>query len=310
MTTALVSFKQLGDIILLEPVSRLLAERSGGPVDLFAKREFAPIIGLMAGARAKTWSPRPYRSVLALHEGTKTTRRAAALVSLDKTLIAPGPNEVRWEHRLVYRKVLVRQPGTRYMARHFYEEAGGDPAGFTPPRLARPPAAWRPEGLDLPSRYLVVHPTAAWRSKYWDAGKWARLIEFLESASGLRVVITAGPTRHEREHSEAILAACKGQPLSLAGRTTIANYVWLIANAAGLVAIDGSSCHLADTYRVPAVKLFAQTDERNWHYERPGSWLVLSGPESVYQRPPAKEIPLEAVIAAARSMIEAAGLSA
>jgi hypothetical protein len=311
MTTALVSFKQLGDIIMIEPVSRLLAdrsgaERSGGPVHFFTKRDFAPILGLMPAVKARMWSPRPYRRILALHEGTKTTRRVASLVSLDKTLILLAAGSLRWEHRLAYSRILVRPAGRQYMARHFWEGAGGDPLRFTPPKLLDPPSEWKPEQLGLPRRYIVVHPTAAWKKKYWDAAKWAGVIEFLQSAGNLPVVLSAGGTSRERGHCEAILAACRRRPISAAGRTSIREYVWLIANAAGVVAIDGSACHLADAFGVPAVKLFGETSEIVWHYDRPDAWLVLSGPQPFAQRPPASEIPLERVIAAAEAMLKVA----
>ena len=306
MTTAIVSFKQLGDIIMLEPLSRLLAERSGAPAHLFTKRDFAPIVGLMEGARALMWSPQRYEELLALHEGTKATRRAASLNARGKRLIVSNPKSLRWEHRLVYGTLRVSPAGARYMARYFHEEAGGRPENFTPPRLAPPPAAWRPEGLGLPARYVVVHPTAAWQRKFWTPENWARLIGFVQAESGLTVVISAGRTEAERRHCEAILALCERRPLIAAGQTSIPEFAWLIANAAGLVAIDGSSCHFADAFGVPVVKLFGQTSERSWHYHRPGAWLVLSGPEPLYQRPLATGIPLDPVIAAARSMLEAA----
>lgn len=305
MTIAIVSFKQLGDILMLEPASRLLAERSGEKVHLFAKRDFAPIIGLMPEAVPKMWTPLLYDELFALHEGTKATRRAATLLARRKSLVVSNPRSLRWEHRLVYGGMFAHPAGLRYMARYFFEEVGGSPERFTPPRLARPPESWRPAQLDLPDRYLVVHPTAAWRNKHWTPERWAATIDFLEAHAGIPVVVSAGGTQAERRHCDAILAVVKGKPLVAAGKTSIAEYAWLIANAAGLVAIDGSSCHFADAFSVPAVKLFGQTSEHSWFHARPDSWLVVSGPQRVYQRPPAAEIPLAAVLEATRAMLAA-----
>ncbi len=305
MTIAIVSFKQLGDILMLEPASRFLAERSGEKVHLFAKRDFAPIVGLMPEAVARMWTPLLYEELFALHEGTKATRRAAMLLARRKSLRVSNPRSLRWEHRLVYGQAFAHPAGVRYMARFFYEEVGGPPERFTPPRLARPPESWRPAQLDLPDRYVVVHPTAAWRNKHWTPERWSATIDFLAANAGIKVVMSAGGTPAERRHCDAILATVKRKPLVTAGKTSIAEYAWLIANAAGLVAIDGSSCHFADAFSVPAVKLFGQTSEHSWFHARPDSWLVVSGPQRVYQRPPAAEIPLDAVLEATRAMLAA-----
>jgi ADP-heptose:LPS heptosyltransferase len=304
MTIAVVSFKQLGDIIMLEPLTRLLAQRSGEPVDLFVKHDFAPVVGLMELARAKMWSPKRYEWLLALHEGTKASRRAVSLMARKKTLIVSNPLTVRWEHSLVYGEVLVRPAGIRYMARFFFEEAGGDPAAFSPPELARPPESWRPVRWDLPDRYVVVHPTAAWLRKYWTAEAWAAVIDALHAAN-VEVVLSGGPMPMDRRHCHQIVEQCRRKPIAMAGQTSIAEYAWLIANATGLVAIDGSACHLADAFKVPAVKLFGQTSELSWHYDRANAWLVLSGPGRLSQRPLAAETPLSAVMEGVEAMLAA-----
>lgn len=51
---ALVSSKQLGDVTLLEPMIRLLAEKSGNKVALFVKEAFQPLVELMPHA---IWGP-------------------------------------------------------------------------------------------------------------------------------------------------------------------------------------------------------------------------------------------------------------
>jgi hypothetical protein len=39
--------KQLGDLVLLEPTLRLLAQASGSPIDLISRSGFQPLISLM-----------------------------------------------------------------------------------------------------------------------------------------------------------------------------------------------------------------------------------------------------------------------
>ena len=116
---ALISDKQLGDVTLLEPVTRLLAARSGRPCALHVKEAFQPLVGLMQQA---VWGP-DQRERAALSWTTSWSTRAAwtalRVPSRRRALLVNQPRHVRWWYRLIFREVRIEPIGREYWAKYY-----------------------------------------------------------------------------------------------------------------------------------------------------------------------------------------------
>lgn len=303
MQNAIVSFKQLGDIVLLEPLSRLLARRGERKTRIFARKDFSPVIDLMPDACLETFSFfHHFDELWAAHPGSKSTRKSVLLRARRKHVLVPFDAYNRRIHGIVYDQVHDAPIADRYWARYYWDEAGGEADAFTPPALAPPSPDWKPE--DIPDDYIVCHPTAAWEIKFWSPEKWAQLIDFLQEETSVPVCLTSGPAAIEMRHCAEIIRNCRRSPHSLCGMLTIEQHLWVIANARAVFAIDGSACHLADAFGLPALKLFGRTSPDEWTYPRPGARVITSGDGSFHDRPPASEIAATEVLDAAAALIE------
>jgi lipopolysaccharide heptosyltransferase I len=113
-------------------------------------------------------------------------------------------------------------------------------------------------------QYVVLNPGAAWPNKCWPPERFAALAAALRERTGLRSLITWGPS--ERELGDRIVAASSGAAL-LAPATTVSDVAVLVRDAALVVSGDTGPLHIAAAMGTPLVGLFGPT----WP-ERNGPW--------------------------------------
>jgi ADP-heptose:LPS heptosyltransferase len=111
----------------------------------------------------------------------------------------------------------------------------------------------QPPPIELPGRYVVVHPGASVPARAWEPERSARLVAEL-AASGRDVVVTGGPSEAART---GFVAGDAG--LDLGGRTTLAELAGVLAGADCVVVGNTGPAHLAAAVGTPVVSLFAPT---------------------------------------------------
>jgi ADP-heptose:LPS heptosyltransferase len=120
-------------------------------------------------------------------------------------------------------------------------------------------------GVDEP--YLVLHPTrgiAAARER-WPVARLGELARALGATYGMPVVVSGAQS--DRTVSDRIATA--GGAVSLAGRTTLAEFGALAQRAHAVVAMDSGPMHVAAAVGAPTLGIFAlQSDE-------PDRWAPL-----------------------------------
>ncbi len=301
---ALISDKQLGDVTLLEPLTRLLSARSGHPCALHVKEAFRPLVGLMEQA---VWGPDADERAAeswTTSWSTRAARTALGVASRRRCLLVNQSRHVRWWYRLIFREIRIEPIGREYWAAYFWRALGGDPAAFVPPQLRQPPADWRhpslPEGP-----FLLANPTAAWPSKYWTPQAWAQLIT--TAGGDLPWVMTGGGTPEERRHCAEIAALAPAGVLDLSGGTTLPQYLHALSRARLVVAVDGSASHLAQAFGVPALTLFGPVYPPKWHWPTPRHRALSAFDFSQEKLPPASAVPVEAVVAALNGLLTETG---
>lgn len=114
-------------------------------------------------------------------------------------------------------------------------------------------AAVQAPPVELPQRFVVVHPGASVPERAWPAEHHAEVVRMLADA-GREVVVTGAP-------GEAALTAAVagGRALDLGGATTLAQLAGVIARADALVVGNTGPAHIAAAVGTPVVSLFAPT---------------------------------------------------
>lgn len=297
--TLVIYRKQLGDLLLLQPALEYLGARFGKPVQVRTRPGFADLLALMPGRiTLATRARQNIGRVYCFDTKGSTLRDAFASWPARRTLVLTRPGRAWW-HALVFHEVIEAQDTAAYRARLFQRALG---AGvFQPPRLDLPPADWLPPGL--PSGYLLVHPTSAWRRKTWPAASWVALLNELQASCPWPLVITAGGEAWEREMADAIAAGLTPDALNLAGQTSLRSYLAVLSRARAVLTVDGSASHLAAAFGRPALTLFGPTNPAHWHCPGPLSVSLAAAEFSAERKPPVAAIPVAAASAAVRQLL-------
>jgi heptosyltransferase-2 len=106
--------------------------------------------------------------------------------------------------------------------------------------------------------YWVFAPGAEYGpAKCWPAGHYAALARALHAGSGQPVLLLGSPK--EAALCEGIAHEAAGACRVLAGRTSLAEAMALIAAARGVVSNDSGLMHVAAAFGVPQAALFGST---------------------------------------------------
>lgn len=157
-------------------------------------------------------------------------------------------------------------------------------------------------------KYIVINPGAAWPNKRWPPERFAALAATLHQHTGLRSLVTWGPS--EKELATTIVGASEGAA-SLAPATSVSDLAVLMRQAALVVSGDTGPLHIAAAMGTPLVGLYGPT----WP-ERNGPWnpndIVISRAnvcvchhkrQCLRGAPCINEITLEQVVAAAEKRV-------
>lgn len=292
--------KQLGDLVLLEPALSRLWEFHGAPVALMTRTGHAPLLDLMPGIeflRGQPFHPRSH--LYGFDPLNKSAVRSLFAPVFRKTLILPERREMQWFHPFVFGKVIVPELGDKYVAEYFWENTPVPTAGaFRPPQLSAPPLAWK-TGDFSQGEFVLLNPTSGWRKKSWLPERWAEVLRDLPA--GKTIVMTSGTTDWQVEQCEEIRRLMGPTVQSLASGTTLEQFLWLCANAAMVLTVDGAASHLAAAFGVKALTLFGPTNIHNWHYPtvRNSSVQADSSPDGVRRM---KNLQADTVAEAARKL--------
>jgi ADP-heptose:LPS heptosyltransferase len=303
--TAIISSKQLGDVTLLEPMTRLLAARTGKPVALFVKEAFRPLVELMPHA---CWGPeldQPIDELWATSWGGKTAVKAFKLRADKKILLHNKIEQRRWWYRFIFDEFKMERHGLEYWGLYFWRMVGGAADDFKSSVLNQPPADWRCKEVSEEA-YMVLVPTSAWPSKQWGAHQWAELaMKLAENGKYPRKLLMLGGNQEfEREHCSQIEALSAGRLQNLCAKTTLKEYLHLLSGAAAVVTVDGSASHLAQAFGRPVVTIFGPTQDQRWHFSTPKHKHLAARnfcPEG--KEGPAALVPTAAVIEALEEII-------
>ncbi len=288
--------KQLGDLVLLEPALTRLREHFGGTVRLMTRNGHADLVGLMPGVEFVRSLPlAPARDLFCFDPLNKSAFRSLLAPVLHRHLIRPEASELQWYHPLLFSSPATPELGDSYVAEFFWQHTPVPANGpFRPPALSKPPEEWRPGAFE-PGGYVLVNPTAGWKSKMWTASGW---IAALDSLGGkIPLVLTHAAADWQKAHAEEIAQAIGARVLP----TTLREYLWLCANARAVLTVDGAASHLAAAFGVKCFTLFGPTSLGQWHRPAPGH-VAIQAPVNSDGRRRLRRLAPESVIEAIRQL--------
>jgi heptosyltransferase I len=152
--------------------------------------------------------------------------------------------------------------------------------------------AWAAEQLPGDTPTLLVSPTSSHALRNWRPERYAAVMDHA-TARGWRVALVGGPSAFERGMADAVLAACKGQPLDLTGKDTLKKLLALLGRAQLLLTPDSGPMHMANAVGTRVLGLHAASNpDRSGPYSD-RRWCVNKYDEAArkYLGKPASEIP-------------------
>jgi ADP-heptose:LPS heptosyltransferase len=164
--------------------------------------------------------------------------------------------------------------------------------------------------------FVIFHPGSARPEKFWNAQRWAEVINHAGDRHAVDLVMTGGPSPLEQAHLGDIKSKVRHRVVDLSGKTDLLTLAALIAKARLLVTVDSAPVHFAAASRTPQVILFGPTNPFHWR-PRESPALILQGDsraplaEFVPKQPrrPMNQISTEAVIDAMETLLSAPATS-
>ncbi len=116
--------------------------------------------------------------------------------------------------------------------------------------------------LPLPP-VLVINPCAVAKSRNWrnwtNSG-YAEVADYAHKELGMQVILSGGTSALEKETAEEILSLCQSTPVSLVGKTSLAEMVALLKLADVVIAPDTGPVHIASALGTSTIGLYATTN--------------------------------------------------
>jgi predicted lipopolysaccharide heptosyltransferase III len=217
----------------------------------FTRNDRSSFLTFLSGAQKRITSD---------HPNLRTKLRAR---SYNEFVEAP----VGFLHTIDYHLALLKPLGIENASRairlHLPEEATARAKGLL-------------EAAEIGDDFVCFHPGSARSEKFWEATRWAEVIDHSVAETGLRCVITGGRSAMEQAQIAAIKESAKSDPIDLSGRTNLLTLGALVRQARLLVTVDSAPMHFAAAWNTPQVVLFGPTNPFHWH-PRSDSAIVLLG---------------------------------
>ena len=180
------------------------------------------------------------------------------------------------------------------------------------PKNARETADELLEAHLIRKTFVIFHPGSARAEKFWNAQRWAEVINHAAEKDDVDLVLTGGTAPLEQTHISDIKSKVRHRIVDLSGKTDLLTLAALVAQARLLITVDSAPMHLAAAARTPQVILFGPTNPFHWRpLESPA--LILQGTSSspftefVPKQPrlPMNQVSTEAVIDAMETLLSA-----
>jgi predicted lipopolysaccharide heptosyltransferase III len=217
------------------------------------------------------------------------------------------PHRMRDMHTIDYHLALLEPLGISNASRAVQLEL---------PKSSRETADELLNAHNIRRDFVIFHPGSARAEKFWNAQRWAEVINHAGDNHDVGLVLTGGSSPLEQTHIGDTKSKVHHEVVDLSGKTDLLTLAALIARARLLITVDSAPMHLASASRTPQVILFGPTNPFHWR-PRESPSLILQGTstspftEFVPKQPrlPMNQISTEAVIDAMETLLSAPATS-
>lgn len=297
MNILLLQIKRIGDLILTTPVIAALREKfPGASLTLIVSRDGAPLLPAITGIDRSFVVLRKWSDLKILRTISRDqfeycidftgNDRSALLTYLSRAekRIASSWIRVQSKRRgLAYNEFVPDRVGDLHTVDFHLSLIEPLGIGNVSPevRLDLPRSAHEDVGsllrqAKIDNGFVIFHPGSARAEKFWDAQRWADVIENVPSNQQLTVVLTGGSTPLEQTHLAEIKRKLRRSVVDLTGKIDLLTLTALIQRARLVVTVDSAPMHLAAAMQTPQVVLFGPTNPFHWR-PRDGKVSILQG---------------------------------
>jgi heptosyltransferase III len=217
------------------------------------------------------------------------------------------PHRMRDSHTIDYHLALLEPLGISNASRAVRLEL---------PKSARETADELLSTQNIRRHFIVFHPGSARAEKFWNAQRWADVINHAADNHDVDLVLTGGSSSLEQIHISDIKSKVRHRVVDFSGKTDLLTLAALLGKARLLITVDSAPMHLASASRIPQVILFGPTNPFHWR-PRESPVLILQGTstspftEFVPKQPrlPMNQISTQAVIDAMETLLSAPATS-
>jgi len=138
--------------------------------------------------------------------------------------------------------------------------------------------------FDVRQPYVVFHPGVSEEKRRFPVRRWIEAARQLAEKTNHQIIVTG--TAEDEDAADQITQAIGSRGVSLAGKTTFAEYVRLLQQAKLVISVNTSAAHLAAAYDVPLLVLYALTNPQHRPQSRSAVVLPYSIHSSLQSRNP------------------------
>jgi predicted lipopolysaccharide heptosyltransferase III len=297
VTILLIQLKRIGDLILTTPAIAALREKfPEAKILLIVSGDGAELLPAIPGVdhglcvnKARSWLKVARGRFDYCIDFTRNDRSAfLTRLSRAKTRIASERVRQRstFRSRAYNRRVVapVRQLHTVDYHLRLLEPLGisapAPPIQLDIPMNAQANADRLCSARQIEKPYIVFHPGSARAEKFWEAERWAEVIERAGEKHDVDLVLTGGDSSLEQNHLVELKSKLRRQVVDLSTQTDLLTLAALVADAQLLVTVDSAAMHLAAATQTPQVILFGPTNPFHWR-PRDTTALILQGTSTV-----------------------------
>ena len=129
---------------------------------------------------------------------------------------------------------------------------------------------------------LIISPCSSHTLRNWAPERYAAVADHASREHGMRIILTGGPSRLERETGIAIesLVDAKTQVTNQVGKDTLPQLLALLSRARALLAPDSGPVHMATMVGTPVIGLYAATNPARSGPYLSRQWCVDAYPQA------------------------------
>lgn len=308
--TLIIRLDNLGDLIMLTPAIKIIKEQTRGKVTLLVSHQAACIAPLIEGVDEVIvieipWIKNSGIQANRFHNFQKTIETIShkqfdacfiftvysqsALTTALLPWLAEIPIIAAYcrenPYQLISHWIVDEEPFTHIkheLERNLYllKQLGFSVSSAGLPVLKTPPQGWKIKNVSssLKKPYIIIHPGASESKREYPITLWKVVIESLLEDNKYHIVLTGD--QKDKDKYESLDQIKRENMHNKMGCTNLSQLCSLISNSSGMISVNTGPSHIAMSYNIPIVVLYAETNPQHSPWSSFSQALYYSIPKS------------------------------